>query len=93
MAGTGPLNSENITGILDDLDDALAKAGARAELYLAGDARMLFGWWRDRHTSDLDGVMRAGRNRLMTTAMRISADHGLEPTWVNVPAVGRMVHV
>ena len=86
MAGDGPLNSDNITEILDDLDQALAKAGGRAEIYLAGGARMLFGWRKDRHTSDLDGVMRTGGNQLMTSAMRISENHGLEPTWVN-PAV------
>ena len=47
---------------------------------------MLFGWRTDRHTSDLDGVMRTGQTVLMTTAMRMSKRHGLEPTWVN-PAV------
>ena len=86
MVGSGPLNSENITGLLKNLDKALDEAGGRAELYLAGGARMLFGWRTDRHTSDLDGVMRTGQTRLMTTAMRISGQHGLEPTWVN-PAV------
>ena len=86
MVGNGPLNSENITGLREDLDNALDEAGGRAELYLAGGARMLFGWRTDRHTSDLDGVMRTGQTVLMTTAMRISERHGLEPTWVN-PAV------
>ena len=86
MAGTGPLNSENIGELLEELDEALAEAGGRAELYLAGGARMLFGWRKDRHTSDLDGVMRSGQAVLTTTAMRISKRLGLEPTWVN-PAV------
>ena len=86
MAGTGPLHSENITGLLDDLDKALHEVGERAEFYLAGGARMLFGWRTDRHTKDLDGVMRSGQTVLMTTAMRMSERHGLEPTWLN-PAV------
>ena len=86
MAGTGPLNSENITGLLDDLDKALHEVGERAEVYLAGGARMLFGWRTDRHTKDLDGVMRSGQSILITTAMRMSERHGLEPTWLN-PAV------
>ena len=86
MAGSGPLNSENITELLEDLDKALNEAGGRAELYLAGGARMLFGWRTDRHTGDLDGVMRTGQIRLMATAMRMSKQHGLKPTWVN-PAV------
>ena len=86
MAGTGPLSSENIADLLENLDKALDETGGRAELYLAGGARMLFGWRKDRHTSDLDGVMRTGQTVLMTTAMRISKRLGLEPTWVN-PAV------
>ena len=86
MAGTGPLNSENIARLIEDLDEALHEAGGQAELYLAGGARMLFGWRTDRHTSDIDGVMRTGQNVLMATAIRISKRHGLEPTWVN-PAV------
>ena len=86
MTGTGPLNSENITGLLDELDKALHEVGERAELYLAGGARMLFGWRTDRHTKDLDGVLRSGRTVLMTTAIRMSERHGLEPTWLN-PAV------
>ena len=86
MVGSGPLNSENVAGLLEDLDRELDLAGGRAELYLAGGARMLLGWRTDRRTSDLDGVMRTGQTLLMTTAMKISRRHGLEPTWVN-PAV------
>ena len=86
MAGTGPLNSKNILRLIESLDKALHEAGGRAEIYLAGGARMLFGLRTDRHTSDLDTVMRTGQTVLMTTAMRISGQHGLEPTWVN-PAV------
>ena len=40
MAGTGPLSSENIADLLENLDKALDEAGGRAELYLAGGARM-----------------------------------------------------
>lgn len=86
MAGAGPLNSNNIVGLIESLDKALHEAGGRAEIYLAGGARMLFGLRTDRHTSDLDTVMRTGQTVLMATAMRISGRHGLEPTWVN-PAV------
>ena len=86
MVGSGPLNSENVAGLLDDLDRELDRAGGRAELYLAGGARMLLGWRTDRRTSDLDGVMRTGQTLLTTAAMKISRRHGLEPTWVN-PAV------
>ena len=86
MVGSGPLNSENVAGLLEDLDRELHRAGGRAELYLAGGARMLLGWRTDRRTSDLDGVMRTGQTVLMTAAMKISRRHGLEPTWVN-PAV------
>ena len=86
MVGSGPLNSESVAGLLEDLDRELDRSGGRAELYLAGGARMLFGWRTDRRTSDLDGVMRTGQTRLMTAAMKMSRRHGLEPTWVN-PAV------
>ena len=86
MVGSGPLNSENVAGLLEELDRELHRAGGRAELYLAGGARMLMGWRTDRRTSDLDGVMRTGQTVLMTAAMKISRRHGLEPTWVN-PAV------
>ena len=68
MAGSGPLNSENIAGYIENLDKALDEAEGRAELYLAGGARMLFGWRTDRHTSDLDGVMRTGQ-AVLTTAL------------------------
>ena len=68
MVGSGPLNSENVAGLLEDLDRELDRAGGRAELYLAGGARMLLGWRTDRRTSDLDGVMRTGQTLLMTTA-------------------------
>ncbi len=44
MVGSGPLNSENVAGLLEDLDRELDRSGGRAELYLAGGARMLFGW-------------------------------------------------
>ena len=90
MVGSGPLNSENVAGLLEDLDRELDRSGGRAELYLAGGARMLFGWRTDRRTSDLDGVMRTGQTRLMTAAMKMSRRHGLEPTWVN-PAVSYFV--
>ena len=90
MIGSGPLNSENITDLLEELDSELDRAGGRAELYLAGGARMLFGWRADRRTSDLDGVMRTGQNLLMTSAMKMSRKRGLEPTWVN-PAVAYFV--
>ena len=86
MAGDGPLNSENIMGLIESLDKALHEADGRAEIYLVGGARMLFGLRADRHTSDLDTVMRTGQTALMTTAMRISEQHGLEPTWVNPAA-------
>lgn len=83
MAGSGPLNSENIVEFIEELDRALHEAGGRAELYLAGGARMLFGWRTDRRTSDLDTVMRSGQTLLTTTAMKISKRLGLEPDWVN----------
>ena len=35
MVGSGPLNSENVVGLLDELDRELHRAGGRAELYLA----------------------------------------------------------
>ena len=38
MVGSGPLNSENVAGLLEDLDRELDRAGGRAELYLAGGA-------------------------------------------------------
>ena len=57
MVGSGPLNSENVVGLLDELDRELHRAGGWAELYLAGGARMLLGWRTDRRTSDLDGVI------------------------------------
>ena len=60
MAGSGPLNSENIGELIKELDRALHEAGGRAELYLAGGARMLFGWRTDRRTSDLDAAKRPG---------------------------------
>ena len=82
MVGSGPLNSENVVGLLEELDGELHRAGGRAELYLAGGARMLLGWRTDRRTSDLDGVMRTGQTVLMTAAMKMSRTHGLEPTWV-----------
>ena len=64
MVGSGPLTSESVAGLLDELDRELHQAGGgRAELYLAGRARMLLGWRTDRRTSDLDGVMRTGQTR------------------------------
>ena len=90
MVGSGPLNSENVAGFLDELDRELHRGGGRAELYLAGGARMLLGWRTDRRTSDLDGVMRSGQTALVTVAMKISRRHGLEPIWVN-PAVAYFV--
>ena len=63
MVGSGPLNSEIVVGLLEDLDRELDRAGGPAELYLAGGARMLLGWRTDRRTSDLDGVMRTGQTR------------------------------
>ena len=83
MIGSGPLNFENITDLLEELDSELDRAGGRAEVYLAGGARMLFGWRADRRTSDLDGVMRTGQNLLMTSVMKMSRKRGLEATWVN----------
>lgn len=41
MVGSGPLNSENVVGLLDELDRELHRAGGRAELYLAEGARSL----------------------------------------------------
>ena len=38
MVGSGPLNSENVAGLVEELDRELHRAGGRAELYLAGHA-------------------------------------------------------
>ena len=72
MVGSGPLNSEKVAGLLEQLDRELHRAGGRAELCLAGGARMPLGRRTDRRTSDLDGVMRTGQTPLMTAAMNIS---------------------
>lgn len=50
MVGSGPLTSESVSGLLDELDRELHRVGGRAELYLAGGARMLLGWRTDRRT-------------------------------------------
>ena len=41
MVGSGPLNSENVAGLLAELERELHRAGGLAELYLAGGADAL----------------------------------------------------
>ena len=83
MAGSGPLNAHNIISVLDALDKELAYDRARAEIYIAGGARMLFGMRSNRTTSDIDGIFRKGHGTLTKAIKKVGKRLDLPANWLN----------
>jgi hypothetical protein len=76
------LGREDIRALLDDLSAELAARGARAELFLVGDAALAVAYDATRATRDLDAVF-IPTDIVRQAAAAVAEHRGLTEDWLN----------
>ena len=76
------LGREDIRALLDDLSAELAARGARAELFLVGDAALAVAYDATRATRDLDAVF-IPTDTVRQAAAAVAQHRGLAEDWLN----------
>jgi hypothetical protein len=76
------LRRDDIRGLFDDLSDALASRGARADLFLVGGAAIAVAYDGARSTRDLDAVFLPAEV-VREAAAEVAEHRGLATDWLN----------
>lgn len=84
----GPLNRDEIVGLLGELSEKLKSKGVRGHIYIVGGAAMVLGFRRDGTTHDVDARIKNDRETVLAAAAEIAETHGLWPNWFNDDAAG-----
>lgn len=79
---TTELGARDIKDLLDDLSEALAERGARADLFLVGGAAIALAYDRTRSTRDLDAVF-LPTDVVREAAAAVAERRGLATDWLN----------
>jgi DNA-binding NarL/FixJ family response regulator len=78
----GGLDRASITTLLAELNDELARRGARADLFLVGGAALALAYDATRSTRDLDAVF-LPTEVVRSAASTVAERHGLASDWLN----------
>ena len=84
------LSREVILRALERLAGELARAHARAEIFVAGGAALVLLYGAREATKDVDAITTSpqGRRLVFEAAAKVAADLGLPPDWLNDGAKG-----
>ena len=89
---TGPLGRKRILELFDELSKELRLEGARAQIYIVGDAAMSLSFGRERTTTDVDARIDTGHSRLTEAVRTVGRRHGLGDSWLNEQATTAIPH-
>lgn len=82
----GALDRDTLRRLFDELADELARARARAHVYIVGGAAMTMAYQRDRATHDVDARIDDGHAAVLAAVEVIARRHGLPTSWLNEQA-------
>lgn len=81
------LDASGVRALFEELSARLKAAGLSAQLFVVGGAAMALAYDHDRVTRDVDALFFPA-SQVRRIAEEMSADHGLEPDWLNDAAKG-----
>ena len=79
----GPLNRDDIVGLLGELSEKLKDRGVRGHIYIIGGAAMVLGFRHDGTTHDVDARIKSDKEAVLAAAAEIAKTHDLVPNWLN----------
>ena len=78
------MDAAELGRMLDELDEELKYAGAKAEVYVFGGAAMILGYGSPRTTDDIDGIISSDRHGDVIRAIRkVGRNNGVAEDWLN----------
>ena len=80
---SGLLSKQRLLELLGRLNEKLAAAEERGEIYIVGGAMMVLAHGAERRTRDIDCHMREGAPTIRQAVAEIANEKGLSPEWLN----------